>query len=154
MATAKSMHAALFLTNESEVGQASTDVEMRGNLVVQSPGRRGFTDTDDECMTDWSTLRIEENLFHSSSGSPSFSLKNAGLEQGSLGEWASAYAPKTGQTDSSVTGDPELDASQLYMPTSTSPAVDAMNCVVTGDYDGTARPQGARCDIGAHEFEL
>ncbi len=33
--TAKSIHAALFLTNESEVGQVSEDVEFRGNIIYQ-----------------------------------------------------------------------------------------------------------------------
>lgn len=48
--------------------------------------------------------------------------------------------------------DPILDPATLK-PQPMSPAIDAVPCLPNEpqDIDNTARPQGARCDAGAHE---
>lgn len=153
--TATSIHAALFLTNESEVGQASTDVEFRGNIVAQSTSPRVFTDTDELGMTDWSTLVVEDNLYFVDGGAPVFTLKATDIyDGGDFDAWNAALAELTGRADDSEIADPLFADPTRFEPTAASPAVDAMPCLVAWDFDAEPRPtDGDVCDIGAFELE-
>jgi hypothetical protein len=153
--TATSIHAALFLTNESEVGQASTDVEFRGNIVAQGTSPRVFTDTDELGMTDWSTLVVEDNLYFVDGGAPVFTLKATEIDDGGdFDAWNAAFAGLTGHTDDSAIADPLFVDLARFEPTAASPAVDAMPCLVAWDFDAEPRPaDGDVCDIGAFELE-
>ncbi|MBL8744704.1 MAG: right-handed parallel beta-helix repeat-containing protein [Myxococcales bacterium] len=151
--TAISIHAALFLTNESEINQASTDVELRGNIVYQTNGARAFTDSDELGMTDWSTLVVRDNLYFDTAGSPRFSLKNSAIEDGGdYAAWLVAFADKTGNADVSLVGDPLFVDESSFALGAGSPARDAIDCFSPADRLGTARPQGPRCDVGAWEM--
>ncbi len=152
--TAKSIHAALFLTNESEVGQVSEDVEFRGNIVYQVTTPRIFTDTDDVVMTKWSTLTVSDNLYFAKSGAPVFSLKTTNIaDGGTFAQWGTTFSGLTGHADNSKMTDPLFTADPLFTVKPNSPAVDAVACLSAADYEGTTRPQGPTCDIGAHEMK-
>ena len=153
--TATSIHAALFLTNESEVGQASTDVEFRGNIVAQGTSPRVFTDTDELGMTDWSTLIVDDNLYFVDGGAPVFTLKATEIyDGGDFDAWTAALADLGAHGDGSAIADPLFVDSVRFEPTAASPAVDAMPCLVAWDFDAEPRPaDGDVCDIGAIELE-
>jgi hypothetical protein len=104
-------------------------------------------------MTDWTTLEVADNFWYASSGAPLFSLKHAGLDSSSIVECKAKYLTVTGRTDSSIVGEPLFAETTLYSIAKGSPAVDKVECLASTDFDGTARPRGACCDTGAHEFE-
>ncbi|MEQ1501040.1 MAG: right-handed parallel beta-helix repeat-containing protein [Myxococcota bacterium] len=149
--TGTAIHAPLFLTNESEIGTRSVDLEIRGNIVVQPSGREVFTDSDRPAVDDWSTVTIDENLYFVD-GDPVFSMKSTPIEDGGdFTRWNDALAAVGAPPDTSRIVDPELvSASDLHLAP-TSPAVDAGPCLVDHDADGAPRPQGAGCDLGAYE---
>ncbi|MBK6923611.1 MAG: right-handed parallel beta-helix repeat-containing protein [Deltaproteobacteria bacterium] len=153
--TATMIHAALMLTNESEVGQPSTDVEFRGNIVAQSSSSRVFTDTEDLGMTDWSTLVVGDNLYFAEGGAPVFTLNASGLyDGGDAAAWNAALSDLTGHGDASTIADPKFVDTTRLEPSAGSPAVDAMPCLVGYDFDGQSRPSdGEVCDIGAIELD-
>ncbi len=151
--TASVIHAALFLTNESEINQASTDVQFRGNIVSQADSARMFTDSDEVGMTDWSTLVVSDNLYFDSTGAARFSLKNSAIaDGGSHDEWLAAFSAATGNTDGSMVADPGFADESSFELGAASPALDAVDCFAPADRAGTARPQGPKCDIGAWEM--
>jgi hypothetical protein len=119
---------------------------------VQIVGNKLCTDTDELGMTDWLTLHLQDNVYFVEGGAPVFSLKATSLQGGGdFKAFQAALKGLTGQSDASKVADPLFADPKLFELQAASPAIDAMDCLVTFDKIGTARPQGARCDIGASE---
>jgi uncharacterized protein YraI len=50
--------------------------------------------------------------------------------------------------------DSALSAEGVHPLQSDSPAIDAVDCILSNDQRGVARPQGLRCDVGAYEHSV
>lgn len=153
--TGTRVHAALLVTNESEVGQENDGVEFRGNVIYAVTNPRVIVDSRREAMADWSTLTLANNLYFAASGKPRFTLRALGIGRHdgvTFRNWQSALEDETGRKDDSRVADPEFADHELFRLRPESPALDAMDCATSADYAGTPRPQGSRCDIGAHEL--
>jgi hypothetical protein len=156
--TARSTHAAIYLTNESEIGTESKDLEIVGNIIYQVTNHPVFQDTSSGAVSDWSSVRVDGNLFFAATGQPSFALRAGGLEEGaSLDAWRKAFASVGGKGEKFLVADPAFsgDLSTLsgLALSPGSPAVDAVDCpsFIEVDQLGGGRPRGIRCDIGALE---
>lgn len=156
--TARSTHAAIYLTNESELGTESEDLEIVGNLIYQVQDRPVFQDTSSGAVSDWSRVRVDGNLFYAKNGQPSFALRAGGLDDGgSLDAWRKAFSSLGGKGELFLVANPgfsgEPTAASGLALSAGSPAVDAVDCpgFVTVDQLGGSRPRGVRCDIGALE---
>lgn len=156
--TGTTTHGSILLSNESEVGQAGVNIEIRNNIIYGSASHPVIK-IDDNAMTDYTTLHIDHNLYYVAGGSPTFTWNAYGLDGVAVATWQAQYASHSGHTDDSRVADP------LYINTSTSsttpltvqggsPAINngVSTTYVTSDFMGTARPQGGAVDIGAYEY--
>lgn len=141
---ARLSHGAVFVSNESEKGQAGTNIEIRNNIVV-SAGRPAIM-IGQNALTDPRSLVIDHNLY-SSAGPVTFLWEDIGIN-GDMSAWRAA----TGQDARSNIANPKYaDATLALQPD--SPAIDAgaVTDFVRHDYYRGPRPRGAAPDIGAHE---
>ena len=149
---AGSRHGGIFVSNESELRQAGTNIEIKNNIVVTSGSDHPAVKIGPDAMTDMRTLHIDNNVYWTMNGSaPTFTWDDtAALFNVPVDRWRSA----AGQDANSKLIDPRyLNTSDLKLATG-SPAVDAgiATDIVRFDFNGTARPIGAAIDIGAQEF--
>jgi len=145
-------HGGIFVSNESEIGQAGTNVEIKNNIVVTSGSDRPAVKIGPGAMTDMQTLHIDNNIYWTMNGSePTFTWDDtAALYNVPVSAWRNA----SGQDANSKLIDPRyLDTTDLKLATG-SPAIDAgvATDVVRFDFNEIARPIGAAIDIGAQEF--
>jgi hypothetical protein len=99
------------------------------------------------------SLVSDSNIFYRPSGSYTFYREiwpSTANTWNDLGGWQSGM---NCDRASSIL-DPQIDSSNLCRPLPSSPAIDRGESLseVPTDYSGTSRPQGARHDIGAHEY--
>ncbi|MBI5943550.1 MAG: hypothetical protein HY864_04215 [Chloroflexi bacterium] len=64
------------------------------------------------------------------------------------------YAAERAAWDFNPGVDSVLSAEGVHPLQPDSPAVDAVDCILSNDQRGVARPQGLRCDIGAYEHSV
>jgi hypothetical protein len=107
-----------------------------------------------DALTDFTTLRISGNIYWTSNGAPTFSLKDT---QVPAGQWSTLYNTITGLTDASRVLDPQFATTGGGTPLTlkaTSPAINTgvPTALVAKDFLGTARPQGGTIDVGAYEY--
>ena len=151
--TATAGQGSIFLSNESEVGQAGTGVEIVNNIIYGS-GNRPVIKVNADALTDFTTLRISGNIYWTSNGAPTFSLKDT---QVPAGQWSTLYNTITGLTDASRVLDPQFATTTGGTPLTlkaTSPAINTgvPTALVAKDFLATARPQGGKIDVGAYEY--
>lgn len=154
--TAKQTHAAIYLTNESEIETETEDLEIVGNIIYQVASRPVFQDTSSGAVSDWSSVLIDGNLFFASKGDPSFSLREGGLDDGApLSTWRQAFESLGGRGSVFLVGDPRfsgpVSTREGLALSAASPGLDAVDCpaYVTVDHFGISR--SSRCDMGALE---
>lgn len=155
-AVGKTMHGALLLSNESEVKQTSVQVDMRNNLIVAA-GNLPVVRITSNAMSDYGRLYMENNLYATVDGKQGVQFRcsnclpgGGAIEAGDIKRWRAAM----GQDRQTRIDDPRLADTDNLMLSAESPARDAaVGLLVAEDYAGIPRPQGARADIGAHEFK-
>lgn len=145
---AKIYHGGIFVSNESVVGQAGTNVEIRNNIVV-TDGRPAFK-IGPAAMTDMATLTVDNNIYWSN-GAPVVFLwdDTPGLANVGIDQWRATLHKDA----ASQVVDPKYTDPTYLTVANDSPAIDAgvESDWVRDDYRQAARPQGAHTDIGAYE---
>ena len=140
---------AMFRAVPNEYGTPTRGVALYNNVFVLTPSSsRPMVHLFDYV----GAFESDSNIWFSTDGRYQFwseSSSGPNTYWTSLLQWRSgANADWTSQAV-----DPRLDATSLYRLLADSPAIDRGITTgwVTTDYSGTARPQGAAYDIGAHE---
>ena len=151
--TATASQGSIFVSNESIVGQAGTNIEILNNIVYGS-GNRPVIKVNDDALTDFKTLRISGNIYWTSNGAPTFALRGDPV---AAGLWSTLYSSTTGLTDASRVVDPQYATTTGGTPLTLKDGSPARNTgvatsLVSRDYLGTARPQGGTIDVGAYEY--
>jgi hypothetical protein len=155
--TATTGQGSIFVSNESEIHTFGVNIEIYNNIIYGSAGRPVIK-VNADAMTDFSTLRIDGNIYWVTGGAPTFSLKDNSV---SASAWAAQYKSATGRTDTSRIVDPKYASTTVTGATSKpltlqtgSPAINTgvATSLVTADYLGTARPLNGVIDVGAYEY--
>ncbi|KQU73470.1 hypothetical protein ASE08_13435 [Rhizobacter sp. Root16D2] len=155
--TATTGQGSIFVSNESEIGTPGVNIEIYNNIIYGSAGRPVIK-VNGDAMTDFTTLRIDGNIYWVTGGAPTFVLKDSSV---SASAWAAQYKSATGRTDTSRIVDPKYASTTVTGATSKpltlstgSPAINTgiATSLVTTDYIGTARPMNGVIDVGAYEY--
>jgi len=146
-------HGAIYLSNESEVFQAGTNIEIKNNIIYASTNtNRPVIKVGSNALTDSTTLDIDQNIYWSTTGASSvtFLWGDRNLDNVSFAAWKAA----TAQDSSSIVADPLYNNLMELTISATSPARDSgINTnLVQFDYTGAIRPFNNITDIGAYEF--
>lgn len=149
--TGSDTHGSVLISNESEVKQAGTNIELRNNIFFGS-ARQPLIKITSNAMTDTATLHIDHNLYWTTEGAATvrFTWRDKGLERVSFDNWRKA----TRHDAHSLIADPRFSDLNTLIPAPNSPALNAGTdtLLVTHDYAGSARPCRGKIDIGAHEY--
>jgi parallel beta-helix repeat protein len=155
--TATSGQGSIFVSNESEIGTKGANIEIYNNIIYGSAGRPVIK-VNSDALADFSTLRIDGNIYWTSNGAPTFSLKDNSI---AASAWATQYKSATGRTDSSRIVDPKYASTTVTGATSKpltlatgSPAINTgvATALVIADFLGIARPLNGTIDVGAYEY--
>jgi parallel beta-helix repeat protein len=156
--TATAGQGSIFVSNESEIGTKGVNIEIYNNIIYGSAGRP-LIKVNADALADFSTLRIDGNIYWVTGGAPTFVLKDNSV---SASLWALQYATASaGRTDTSRIVDPKYASTTVTGATSKpltlstgSPAINTgvATSLVTTDYIGTARPLNGKIDVGAYEY--
>jgi hypothetical protein len=145
-----SLHGAVLLSNESEVGQAGTHIEIVNN-IIHGAANLPLIKLTKKALTDPATLIVDHNLYWTPRGpeAATFTWRDRNLEQVPFSHWQRV----TGLDAHSRVADPLFATLQALRPAAASPAAGAgaPTPLVSRDYADDARPPG-RIDIGAYEF--
>ncbi len=149
--TGSETHGTVLISNESEVKQAGTNIEIRNNIFYGS-ARQPLIKITSNAMTDTATLRIDHNLYWTTGGATAvrFTWRDKGLERVSFDTWRKA----TRLDAHSLVADPRFSDRTTLVPSPNSPVLNAGTDtpLVTRDYTGVTRPCRGKTDIGAHEL--
>jgi hypothetical protein len=144
------LHGAILLSNESEIGQAGTHVEIVNN-IIHGAANLPLIKLTAKALTDPATLIVDHNVYWTTRGADSatFTWRDRGLEQVPFVRWQRI----TGLDAHSRVADPLFTSLQTLRPGATSPAAGAGAPTphVTLDFADATRPAG-RIDVGAYEF--
>jgi len=151
--TATAGQGSIFLSNESEVGQAGTNIEIVNNIVYGSASRPVIK-VNGDALGDFKTLRISGNIYWATNGAPTFALGDTVVP---AGQWSTLYSSVTGLTDASRVLDPQYATTTGGTPLtlkSTSPAINTgvATALVARDFQSVARPKNGAIDVGAYEY--
>ncbi len=148
--TGGELHGAILISNESEIHQAGTRIDIQNN-IIHVDGSRPAIKVSNNALTDPSTLTVDNNLYWSHLGAASvvFTWRDRKIENVSFTDWK-----KTGLDANSRVADPQYsDLSTLKIST-TSPATSggAPLQQVVIDYGGARRACQKQVSIGAHQL--
>ena len=101
--TGADQHGAVLLSNESEVHQPGTLIEIRNNIIYVA-GNRPVIKVSKNALTDQATLTLDNNLYWSSLGEQAvrFTWRDRNMEDVSFSTWR-----RTGQDGGSRIADPQ-----------------------------------------------
>lgn len=154
--TGKVTHGSVLLSNESEVGQAGVSITIAQNVFVGSPNKP-ILKIGSNAMTDYATLRIEGNMYFTTTGAaPTFAASDF-FDPVPFDQWKTRYAALTGASETSVVADPRFAATTgpfalSLLPTSPCLGAGAASPLLPTDIRGVPRPAGSGADIGAYEY--
>ena len=145
--TAIDRHAAIYVSNESEVGQGGTNVYVRNN-IVENFSPRPMVTIAPGAMTDNATLYIDNNMYADPAG-VTFGWDDKGIYRVSLTRWRQ----QVGLDMSSIEANPEFANVSTLMLATHSPALNAGAHLraVRHDFNGLARPGAGPYDLGAYQ---
>ncbi len=110
---ASELNGAIFVSNESELGQAGTNIEIKNNIIV-AQGNRPMVHIAVNAMTDDATLNIDGNVYWTAKGGQAVTFswdRGAGESKpSSPAFWAITFAKwksMTGKDATSIVADPE-----------------------------------------------
>lgn len=151
--TGRVTHGSILLSNESIVGQASDQIEIRNNALFGSANRPILTLTSN-AIADLHTLLIDHNVYFSTGGAPTFSPEDSAL---GFAAWQARYSQLSGRVDGSVVADPQFVGTTGPLPLGLSPGSPARgggvaSVVVPTDAIGTTRPVVGPVDVGAYQY--
>lgn len=152
---ARTSQAAIFLSNEANTGQASTNLYVYNNIIYASTQtNRPVFKLGPNAMTDYSTLHMNNNLYWTANGASSvtFTVEDKSMWNVPFSTWRATF----GQDSASIIADPMYASTTGTTPLQVnqgSPAIDAGAATdkVTMDFNDVSRPQGKSIDIGAYE---
>ncbi len=148
---ARRAHGAIFLSNESEVGQAGENIIIKNNIVhVSAAKKRPAVKISSNALVDPKTLELNNNLFWSDpSAKVTFNWEQQGLEKVSLQRWRK----KTGFDLDSEIKDPLFSDLKLLTLQQGSPGLERAEGIdgLLTDYSGVSRFDLQHPDLGAHE---
>ena len=148
--TRSNLHGAILISNESEVRQAGTHIEIMNN-IIHGAAELPLIKVTSGALTDPATLVIDHNLYWTARGASAatFTWRDRRLEQVPFSQWQRA----TGLDAHSRVADPLFATLATLRPAAASPAAGRGTPTphVTSDFAGAMRPPRGG-DIGAHEF--
>lgn len=148
--TGGELHGAVLVSNESEVHQAGTQIDIRNN-IIHVDGDRPVVKISNNALTDQSTLTMDNNIYWSHRGAQAvrFTWRDRGMESVAFDAWR-----KSGQDKASLVVDPQYaDAVTLKIKSSSPAAGSGFNLEsVTVDYGGASRACQTQKSIGAHQI--
>ncbi|MGH9888544.1 MAG: right-handed parallel beta-helix repeat-containing protein, partial [bacterium] len=143
------LHGSVLISNEAEVGQGGTRLEIRNNVFFGSAANP-MIKISDHALAAPESILIDHNVYWTSAGESgaTFTWRDRGLEKVSFDQWRRA----THQDGASKVADPRFVDTQGLVPGAGSPAIDAAVATDTRtDRLGHTRPCGAAPDVGAYE---
>jgi len=153
--TGQVMHGSILISNESELAQSGTNIEIKNNIIYGSASRPVIKISNfmGPALTDNTTLFIDKNIYFITGGAPKFTWDSQ-FTNVDVAPWRTNYTSLTGHSDTSLAVDPQYASTTDLTLNPTSPAIDAgLNTpLVITDFTGAARPAGATTDIGAYEY--
>lgn len=143
---------AILISNESEVGQAGVNIDISNNIVYASSANgRSLVGVSANALTTPGDLTMRNNIYWSAAGSGGVNFKYGDSYNLSFAGWKSASGT---DSTSRVVNPSFLSLADLTLTTG-SPAIHGgldFPGIVTIDFLGNARPQGASTDVGAYEY--
>ncbi|MBI4997785.1 MAG: right-handed parallel beta-helix repeat-containing protein [Rhodocyclales bacterium] len=136
--TGTETHGSILISNESEIGQAGTNIDIFNNVVFGS-ARHSMVKVTSNAMTDPSSLRLDHNVYwtREGAGGVRFSWRDRGLNDATIDTWRRATRNDT----SSRIADPRFrDLKSL------APALTDMSIAVPSQRSVTGvRAESPRC---------
>jgi len=145
--TAIDRRAAIYISNESESGQAATNVYIRNN-IVENFSPRPMVTIAPNAMTDNATLYIGHNMYWDPAG-VTFEWGDKGIYAVRLPQWQQ----QAGLDLSSDEANPDFANVSILTLMAHSPAVNAGIRLpsVRHDFNGLRRPRTGPYDLGAYQ---
>jgi len=155
-----SRHGAIFISNESALGQAGTNVYVRNNVVYDSSSLPMVVIAP-HAMTDYTTLHINHNMYYDTAG-VTFEWDDKSIYNMAFNTWQQT----TGLELNTIVADPlyanitpvgaimpSVTGNTLLSVSANSPAINAGIVLpsVTHDINGIARPTSGSYDLGAYQ---
>lgn len=153
-------HGAIFISNESALGQAGTNVFIRNNIIEDSSSLPMVVIAHD-AMTNYASLHINHNMYYDPAG-VTFEWDDKNIYNMPFNTWQQT----TGLELNSIVADPDyanttpvgavmpsMTGNTLLSLSAASPAINAGVVLpsVTHDINGVARPTGGSYDLGAYQ---
>ncbi|MHB8562613.1 MAG: right-handed parallel beta-helix repeat-containing protein [Acidiferrobacteraceae bacterium] len=140
-------HGAIFISNESALGQAGTNVYIRNNVIYDLTARPMEVIAHD-AMTNYSTLHIDHNIYYNPNG-VTFEWDDQNIYGMDFTSWQQA----TGMDKYTIVANPLYANLTTLTLSANSPAINAGVPLpsVLHDFNNVPRPVSGPYDIGAYQ---